>query len=270
VKPLKPLLFDAHNHLQHPALESSIAFLEAPESGVGAWVVNGTREADWESVAALARRFPRVIPSWGIHPWDADTASSEWESNLRARLASVGDRCGVGEIGLDRWKTRENFGLQKHLFRRQLAIGAERNLPVTIHCLRAWGALLEILEEEPRPDRGFLLHSYGGPPDWVGKLVGMGAYFSFSGYFLAPGKESRAETFRLVPPERLLIETDAPSMPPPPAWTRFPLPPGPEGERLNHPGNLAAIYEGAADRLGVPLEALTAQVARNFDTFFRG
>lgn len=236
---------------------------------VAAMVVNGTCEADWGAVAELARQAPtRIIPSYGIHPWAVTSATPGWEAALARRLDAAGGPCGVGEIGLDRWKTRAHFDLQQRLFRQQLRMGAERNLPVTIHCLRAWGALLEIMESEPLPRRGFLLHAYSGASELVPRFVRLGAYFSFSGSFLAPERESRRETFRQIPLERWLVETDAPFMPPPAGRTRFPLPPGAGGERLNHPANLPAIYEGATEALGMPPETVTRQVAHNFQTFF--
>jgi len=95
-----------------------------------------------------------------------------------------------------------------------------------------------------------------------------GAYFSFSGYFLNTGKQAKRETFRAVPVERLLVETDAPAMPLPRERNRFPLPDTPEGRPVNHPANIAAVYEGLAELLGWPPEKLAAQVAENFDRLF--
>ena len=73
----------------------------------------------------------------------------------------------VGEIGLDRWKEGLNYEGQEDVFVTQLRIAAERNLPASIHCLKAWGRILELLQEGPVPERGFLLHSYGGPTEMV-------------------------------------------------------------------------------------------------------
>ena len=144
---------------------------------------------------------------------------------------------------------------------------ATRNLPLSIHCLRAWGPLLECLRENPRPARGILLHGYGGSRELVNELVPLGAHFSFCGYFLAERKESVRDAFRVVPIDRLLIETDAPDMLPPSEHRLHPLRQE-NGAELNHPANLEGIASALADVLGTKSEELTAQLERNFQRFF--
>ncbi|HLP03655.1 MAG TPA: TatD family hydrolase, partial [Opitutaceae bacterium] len=95
-----------------------------------------------------------------------------------------------------------------------------------------------------------------------------GAYFSFNGAFLAEKKTRQRAAFRAVPADRLLVETDAPALPPPAAWLTHPLPPSPEGKTVNHPANLAAAYRGLAQIRGVPEAELVAQVAENFARLF--
>src|SRR5206468_3835534 len=114
------------------------------------------------------------------------------------------------EIGLDRWIENYDLPLQEEMFVWQLRLAAERNLPVSIHCLQAWGKLLELLQKEPRPACGFVLHSYGGPREMIPPLMKLGAYFSLPGYFAHERKQKQRETFQAVPLDRLLIETDAP------------------------------------------------------------
>jgi TatD DNase family protein len=126
---------------------------------------------------------------------------------------------------------------------------------------------LEILQREPRPHCGFLLHSYGGAVELIPGLVKLGAYFSLPGYFAHPRKARQRETFRRVPLERLLIETDAPDQPLPAERIRVPLL-DTDGKPLNHPANLRAVYEFAAELLGLPLEKLASQVEANFLRLF--
>ena len=143
----------------------------------------------------------------------------------------------------------------------------ELDRPATIHCLRAWGALDEILRRVPLPRRGFLLHAYGGPAEMVAGFAELGAYFSFNGSFLAEKKTRQRAAFRSVPADRLLVETDAPTKPPPPELNRFPLPAGPEGP-LNHPANIVVAYEQLAKLRGLSLAELAAQVEQNFCRLF--
>jgi len=259
--------YDAHNHLQDgwlaPHLPQVLETLE--KIGIAGAVVNGTIDGDWEDVARLARERPWVIPSYGVHPWRIKERTGQWEELLRARLDEGG---AVGEIGLDRWKEGYDFEDQEGVFRTQLRMAAERNTPATIHCLRAWGALWEIVRTEAVPACGFLLHAYGGPVEMIEGFARRGAYFSFSGSFMAEQRRGKMETFREVPVERLLVETDAPAMPLPAELSRYRLPKAPEGATVNHPGNVAVAYEGLATLRGMESEELEGVVEANFRRLF--
>ena len=98
-------------------------------------------------------------------------------------------------------------------------------------------------------------------------LSKLGAYFSFPGYFLRERKQRQRETFKQVPPDRLLIETDAPDQLLPEEKIQYPLS-GADGKPLNHPANLPAVYAGLAEFLGEEVEALAARVAGNFQRVF--
>lgn len=256
------MLYDAHNHLHQETLAPHLPAVvrELMRIGLVKAVVNGTSEADWDRVTNLAELYPWVIPSYGLHPWQLKARTPEWRERLTGLLET--DRTVVGEIGLDR--AREETGLeeQKAIFLWQLELAAKLGLPVTIHCVKAWGALWDIIRNEPVPECGFLLHGYHGPAEMVEGFVKRGAYFSFSGTFLEKTKTARREVFRLIPEERLLVETDAPYMSLPPERIIYPIP------GLNHPANIQAAYDGLAALRGCPVEVLAAQVAKNFRRLF--
>ena len=286
-------LYDAHNHLQDERFGGRRGDLLATcaDAGVTGMVVNGACEADWPQVLALAKQFPLarpsatfppsdgekdgvrgsrpgILPSFGYHPWYLHERTDDWLANLANLLDQVPS--AVGEIGLDRWKPDLPYEGQEEVFIAQLRLAAERNLPVSIHCLQAWGRMLQILQSEPRPACGFLLHSYGGPQEMVKSFADLGAYFSLPGYYAHERKGRQRETFRQVPPDRLLIETDAPDQSLPDARNRFPLTDSATGKSLNHPANLRAVYEFAAELVGEPLETLAARVEENFLRLFGG
>lgn len=263
-------LYDAHNHLQDHRFPKDAAtlVLEAGAQGVERMVVNGSCELDWEQVLTLARRFPEVLPSFGCHPWYLEERSPEWESRLLWYLDQVPS--AVGEIGLDRWKCEDTIEVQKDVFSRTLRLAAARDLPVSIHCLQAWGCLHDLLRSLPLPRRGFLLHSYGGPLEMVQPLARLGAYFSFPGYFAHDRKIRQRDAFLVVPPDRLLIETDAPDQLPPSELIGFPLVEKATRKALNHPANLKAVYEFAARMFGEEMDSFAARVETNFLRLFRG
>jgi TatD DNase family protein len=261
-------LYDAHNHLHDERLAPHRGEIVATveRSGIVRMVVNGACESDWPEVLALARAHSWVLPSFGYHPWHVAARTPEWRERLVEFLDAVPS--AIGEIGLDRWKPGLDYAGQEAVFLWQLRLAAERNLPASIHCLQAWGRLFDLLREGPRPARGFLLHSYGGPAEMIAPLAKLGAYFSLPGYFAHARKVRQRETFKLVPRGRLLIETDAPDQSLPESRVRFPLSSDSHGKAVNHPANLAAVYEFAADLRGEKIERLAPQVEENFRTLF--
>lgn len=279
-------LHDAHNHLQDGALAPHLDRIAAGWSDIagpgGEMIVNGTHPDDWPAVTALAAAHPFVRPAYGLHPWDAGAPRpDDWLTRLAA-LLDADPRASVGEIGLDRWildsarpddprlagVRRAPMEEQIAAFLPQLALAAARDVPVTIHCLQAFGELLPLLRAHPRPPRGFLLHAYGGPAELVPELVALGAWFSFNPAFLDPRKTRQHDAFRAIPAGRLLCETDAPAMIPPQTWRTHKLPPAADGAPVNHPGNIEAAYTGLAALRGTDVAALTAQIADNFTRFF--
>lgn len=242
---------DTHNHLQDPRLGDPGPVIAAMKgSGVTRCIVNATRESDWQALESLAADEPDfILPAFGIHPWHAHTASPGWQKRL-AGLLEEHPQASVGECGLDSWISEPALEIQRPIFADQLRLAREMDRPVTIHCLKAWGALLEAFKESPSPPR-FLMHSFGGSIETARRLIPLGAYFSFSGYFLHPRKSAVLEVFRQLPPDRILLETDAPDMLPPTEFITRPLP-----ENHNHPANLATIGHGLAKALGMLPEAL--------------
>lgn len=270
--------YDAHNHLPDDrfAGRQSELLTACENSGIARMVVNGVCESDWPQVLALARKFggasvpasrTKIIPSFGCHPWYLAQRTPDWLANLKKFLDAVPS--AVGEIGLDRWKPDLSYDGQEEVFLAQLSLATERNLPVSIHCLQAWGRMLELLQKNPRPERGFVLHSFGGPAEMIPAFAKLGAYFSFPGYFLHERKLKQRETFRHVPADRLLIETDAPDQHLPADKILYPLAAA-DGSPLNHPANLPAGYSGLADFFGEKVESLAARVEENFQRVFGG
>lgn len=276
-------LYDAHNHLQDAWLRPhrSRVFSDLAELDIQGAVVNGTEEKDWSEVATMAHEHPFVVPSFGLHPWNVGNASPSWREALLRHLDSH-PKGGVGEIGLDRWildrarpddlrlagLTRAPLEQQTEAFVWQLEVAAERNVPVTIHCIDAWGPLTEVLRKARLPKRGFLLHAYGGSAELARQLLPAGAHFSFNGYFLEERQAAKRAVFETLPSDRVLVETDAPAMPLPEARRRYSLPGQADGNAINHPGNIGAVYEGLAEIRKTPGEGLAATVEQNFRRYF--
>jgi TatD DNase family protein len=294
--------FDAHNHLHDERFAGRQPELVAAcrAAGIRRMVVNGSCEADWPAVAALAAAHPDlIIPAFGLHPWYVHERTPLWAETLVHWLDRTPGAV-IGEIGLDRWildcppaaragvstepksRTAASLPEQLEVFVAQLRWAAEREVTASVHCLQAWGAMLEVLRAGPLPRRGILLHSYGGSEDLVAPLTRLGAYFGFPGYFMHERKARQRAAFRAVRADRLLVETDAPDqrLPGPAELARVtgddatahgPAPrevPGSDGRPLNHPANLPLVYRGLAAVRRQGEEALAAQVEANFGALF--
>ncbi len=280
--------FDAHNHLQDERFDGcrDRVLDEARQAGVRRMGVNGASAEDWPGVEQLARAHPDlVVPSVGWHPWYLHEQQPGWEAEFEGWLDRV-PGVFVGEIGLDRWILEQSpamrsrfapalglieptpFERQVEVFRFQWEVAVRRQLPVSIHCLQCWGVLLELLRGHAGLPPGFLLHSYGGPVELVRDFAKLGAYFSFPGYFLHERKARQREVFRHIPPDRLLVETDAPDQLPPACFVTYPLPGATDERPLNHPANLGSIQAGLAEVLGEDPETLGARVEANFERLF--
>lgn len=277
-----PGLIDAHNHLQDGWLAPHLDVVEEELQAIGlrAAVVNGTCESDWADVTRLARRFAWVRPSYGLHPWHAGNRSADWLDRLKAILAAD-PAAALGEVGIDQWMLKQaredeprlaglrraSLAEQTAVFTAQCELAAADNRALTIHCLQAWGTLYDLLHSIRLPERGFLLHAYGGSREMIPQFVKLGAYFSFNACFLDVRRAARREVFLQVPDDRLLVETDAPAMIPPPEWRRHALPDA-DHSPVNHPANIEAAYAGLAEWRGASPERLAEQVSANFTRLF--
>ena len=169
-------------------------------------VINGTSPGDWPEVAALADKHPgEVIPAFGLHPWFLQEAPSGWDQILESLLRSY-PQALVGEIGLDKARhPRLPQNIQADAYLRQCRLARQYDRPVILHCVKAWGTVLSLLETYGLPDPGFLCHGFDAPPEILPSLIRRGAWFS-----LGPRQLSsrHADTLRAIPPDRLLLESD--------------------------------------------------------------
>ena len=195
-------LYDAHAHLPKAGVHGN-----SRETGLQNCVVNGTSPADWLKVLELGRQDIRILPAIGLHPQWVDTTSGNWQVTF-LKLLDEHSGCAIGEIGLDRRSQMPNHEEQLDAFLWQLEQAHLRNLPTSIHCVKAIGLLMSTLRTQVLPDRGIHLHAYNGPVELIPELYELGAYFSFSAQQLNSGNPKVVRRIRKVPVERLLIETD--------------------------------------------------------------
>ena len=253
-------MIDSHCHLDGPAFDGDrVAVLSrARGAGVSDLVVPGVEPAGWEGLLALAASHagvhaalgihPQALP--GLHPADDDRHLADLET-----LLSGGGAVGVGECGLDGGIAAEGVPFERQLavLRGHLEIARRLGLPVILHSLRAGDALRTALERDGIPSAG-VLHSFSGSAEQVPPLAGLGLHFSFAGPVTYPSARKPLAAARAVPPDRLLVETDAPDQTP---W--------PHRGARNEPAHLPLVLAALAKARGTTpgeLEALTSTNAR--------
>ena len=206
-------MIDAHCHLQDPRFggDLEVVLVRAREAGVTRMVCCGTREEDWHRVLDLARAHPEVIPMAGLHPWYVDSALPGWEARLEAAFDAG---AGAGECGLDFSEGRPSRELQEAAFIAQLRLAIRRDLPVSMHCVKASDRMAAILREVGLPASGGLVHAFSGAPEVAQVFQNLGLHLSFGGAVTRPGAKRAIASLAQVRRDRFLLETDAPDLAP--------------------------------------------------------
>lgn len=247
-------LFDTHAHLDFPQFrEDRAAVLQRLREEHVAVLNVG---ADLRSSAAsleLARTHPFVFAACGVHPHDAKTFSPEAERELENLLRA--GAVAVGECGLDFYRDLSPRDAQIRAFRAQLRLARKLDLPVVLHERAAWETFIQVLQEES-PLRG-VVHAFSGDEARAREVVALGLHLGIGGPLTYPKNDALRRAVRAVPLDRIVLETDAPYLPPEPF----------RGKR-NDPGNVRLVAERLAALRGTPVtelaEAAWASACRLF------
>lgn len=248
-------VIDSHAHLTDERLLPDVeGVLErARAAGVEAVVTIGTQADDWPRVAALAARHPEVYAAVGVHPHTADAATEEAFAELR-RLAGQERVVALGETGLDYFYDNAPRDAQRGAFLRHLELARETGLPVVVHARSADADVADILADA-RDVRG-VLHCFSSGRALLERALEVGWYVSFSG-MITFKKYEDADLVRMVPADRILVETDSPY-----------LAPVPHRGRTNEPSFVPFVAARAAEIRGADPAAFAAQTVRNTRTFY--
>ena len=250
-------LFDTHAHYDarqfDPDRDQVLSAL--PGQGVELVVNPGCDLNSSRKAIGLAGSYPFLYAAVGVHPEDCADWKDEDVEELRT-LAARPKVVAIGEIGLDYyWPENPPRDLQKQVFRAQLALAAELDLPVIVHDREAHGDGLAIIREFPRV-RG-VFHCFSGSAEMAKELVRLGWMISFTGVLTYKNARKAVEAAQAVPPDRLMLETDSPYMAPVPH----------RGER-NHSGLLAHICRRLAELKGISAEECARVTLENGRRFF--
>ena len=244
------MLVDAHCHLGDAAFDPDrAAVLErARAAGVRHVVVIGATLAEAERAAELARATPGLSATAGVHPHEAQTWSPDAERRLRELLADP-RTVAVGETGLDYHYDHSPRDAQRRAFEAQLGIAAELGKPVVVHAREADDDVAALLRAATRAT--VVLHSFSSGAKVFDAGMDVGAYFSFSG-MITFKSWTLMDRVTACPPDRLLIETDAPY-----------LAPVPHRGGRNEPAFVREVAAALARARGEDLQVLAQRTTEN-------
>ncbi|MEB3294622.1 MAG: TatD family hydrolase [Synechococcales bacterium] len=256
-------LIDTHVHLNFDSFQPDLVAVADRwrAAGVVSLVHSCVEPSEFGAIRAIADRFPEVFFSVGLHPLDVDPLWHEERSTEIHRLAASDPRVvAIGEIGLDFYKA-SNPDRQREALIAQLQIAHDLDLPVIVHCREAaaeTAAVFRQFWQSVGAVRG-VMHCWGGNPEETEWFLDLGFYISFSGTVTFKSAKSIQAAAQMVPPDRLLIETDCPFLAPVPK----------RGEKRNEPSYVQYVAQQVAQLRSVPLETIAAQTTANAQKLFR-
>ncbi len=259
------IFIDSHCHIDGEQFDEDRAEViqRALDSGVRAMLNVGTgspQNDSFEKTVELTEKYKSIFGSVGIHPHDAAEYDKEVESRLITLAQNSKKIIAWGEIGLDFYYEHSPRDVQEKVFRRQINVARELDLPIIIHSREADDLTVEILREECayKDFRGGIMHCFGGSPEMAIELIKVGFLISFAGNVTFKKAENLRDSARVVPFEKLLIETDCPYLTPIPF----------RGKR-NEPARVVETAKFLADFYEIELEKLAKHTTQNFLALFR-
>lgn len=252
---------DAHAHLSMAQFGDDLpdVLARARQAGVTRIMTCATSLADAQRNLDVMARNPGfgLRASVGFHPHEA----RHWESGSEAALLGLIEAhpaiAAIGEVGLDFHYDRSPHDVQRDVLRRQIALARAARRPLVIHCRNARDDLKTIMVEERAREAGGMLHCFTEDASFARFCLDQGFFVSFSGIITFGGSDQIREAAKVVPLDRLLVETDSPY-----------LAPVPHRGKRNEPARAADVARFVAGLKGVSPEELGASVTAGFEELF--
>ena len=254
-----PSITDSHCHLDFPDFENKLdeIIARAQQAGVQRMVTICTRLCQEPNVRQIAETYAPVFYAAGTHPMNANKEPLVTVDELIV-LAAHPKFVAIGETGLDYHYTLESAEVQKQSLRIHIEAAQATKLPLIIHARGADADMTEILQSEYKnAPYTCVMHCFSSSPELGKAALDLGFYLSMSGIATFPKSQEVRDIFASAPIDRILVETDAPYLAPPPY----------RGKR-NEPAYSAFTAQVGADVFGVSLEEFAAQTEANFERLF--
>ncbi len=248
-------LIDTHVHINFDVFQTDLDSLQDRwrEAGVVHLVHSCVEPSEFKQIQSIADRFPEMSFAIGLHPLDAQKWKDNTAQEILAAVQSDRRVVAIGEMGLDFFKA-DNHDWQIEVFRAQLEIAYQLNKPVIIHCRDAAPELREVLQAYQQQDKAIrgVMHCWSGTREETQWFLDLGFYISFSGIVTFKKAETVQNSAKIVPLDRLLVETDCPF-----------LAPAPYRGKRNEPAYVRHVAESLAQLLEISLEDLAEATTHN-------
>ena len=252
-------LIDTHCHLTFEQLADDVQAVVARSkaAGVIGWLTVGTDPQQNRKAIELAGKFQNMYAAVGIHPHDAKNVKGDTLAELK-ELAQNEKVVALGETGLDFHYNFSKQPEQKEVFAAQLKIAAELNLPVIVHCREAFDETMEILDQQSQGLKGVVFHCFSGSAEQAEIVLDKGYGISFTGVVTFKNAEAIRQAARIVPTDRLMLETDCPYMSPEPM----------RKQKINEPALMLHTAKFLAELKQMDIEDFANAVTATSKTFF--
>ena len=250
---------DTHVHLHFPEYDSDReAMIErSRKAGVELFINVGTDLESSEAAVKLSQQYPFVYSTVGVHPHDAKEVHDEHFPALE-RLLRESKAVAIGEVGLDFFRNLSPAETQKKVLNRFFELHRKTQKPLILHVRDAYREMKEMVRAELKPPVAGVLHCFSADKETMQNFLDLGFYISFAGPLTYKKNEALREAFQACPSDRLLLETDAPFLPPQ----------SKRGSR-NESAFLVETAELGAQLRKTPLEELGRVTTENAKRFFR-
>jgi TatD DNase family protein len=250
-------LTDSHCHLNFELLRNNLpqVLQNARDNGVGHMLCVGVTIEKLPEVLALAHEHPNIFASVGVHP-DEQKGHDPSVDEL-VQLANDPHVVAIGETGLDYYRIKGDMTWQQDRFRRHIRAACVTRKPLIIHTREAAADTIRVLEEEGAESVGGVMHCFTESWETARAALDMGFYISFSGIVTFRSAEPLRTVARMVPSDRLLIETDAPY-----------LAPVPYRGRTNEPAYVRYVALELAKLRDTSVDEIANFTTRNFFALF--
>ena len=254
------MLVDSHCHIDFPELGDSLFDVlgRAYAAGVSHLLCVCVNLEDYPNMLLLTEPYSNIFVTVGIHPNTAFIPAREPKLAGLIELASDPRVVGIGETGLDYFRSSGDLGWQRRRFAQHIAAANSIGKPLVIHTRNARKDTIDLMRSENARGAGGVMHCFS--EDWTTAkaALDLGFYISFSGIVTFKNAQALREIALKVPDDRILVETDAPY-----------LAPEPHRGKINEPAFVSCTAERIADLKGISMEAFAELTSNNFFQLFQ-